>query len=298
MILYGKPVVDTIKSWLMRFFSLHTHAYIALIAVGDDLGSQVYMRNKKLFGESIWCKVLIDHFEEWDDTTQVSLYTNIQHSIQRYNWDPHCFGVIIQLPLPSILEPFQQELCNLIDPLKDIDMMHSSNFSYPIGIYPAVVEGCIALLHYYQLDTLYNKKITIIGQSNLVGKPLAHRCRSQWAKVYCFDKESSYDQIMLSCQHSEYIFSATGRVWLVDHRYIASKESELPHQQTFIDIWYGFDKFGKAAWDMIFDDLIDYVTNITPVPGGIWPLCVALLFNNAKRMKEYRDHTVIYWWSL
>lgn len=298
MILYGKPVVDTIRLWLIDFFSLHNRSYIALIAVGDDPGSKVYMRNKKVFGESVGCMVHIDHFVISDNSIQEVLYTDIKHTIEKHNLNPHCLGIIIQLPLPSIVSSFQQDLCNTIDPWKDIDMMNSCNFSYPIGIYPAVVEGCIALLRHYQLDTLYDTHVTVIGQSNLVGKPLAHRCRLQWAKVYCFDKESSYDRMILSCMQSEYLFSATGTVWLVDTRYTAPINSPLFRQQTLIDIWYGFDDKGKASWDMIFDNLIGQVKNITPVPGGIWPLCVALLFDNAKRMKEYKDSDILQKWSL
>lgn len=293
MILYGRPVKERITSSLCDFFGSNNSYYIAIIVVWDDLGSKVYIRNKQKYGESIGCRVVINHFEQpWSTNDQESinlLVSTLQDTIATHNTNENCIGIIIQLPLPHWLHPYQQQLCDCIDPRKDIDIMNSLNFP-PLQdtIYPAVVEWTITLLRYYQLDMIHDKQISIVGQSQLVGKPLTYRCRSQWAIVDCFDEQSSHEDIVSSCRSSEYIFSATGVAWLIDHSCITPSDQPLYRKQVCIDIGYGFDAQGKAVWDMVFDDMIDHVKAITPVPGGIWPLCVASLFDNARRMRLIR----------
>lgn len=279
MILYGKPVVESRKNQIIDFFSDKNGVYIAILFFGNNEWSRVYVRNKQKFGESVGCEVRIFGQEK------EYVYNEIVHFIHELNNDDRCLGILIQLPLPEWLQPYQQVLCDEIDSTKDIDAMTTQMMGkIATGkggtVYPAAVAATIELLKYYEIDNLRGKQVSILWQSNLIGKPMALYCIYQWAQVHSFGVDGDPKIMREVCKKSDYIISGTGVVGLVDKGF-------LSEWQIVIDIGYGFTKEGKATGDVKFDDVEQLVDGITPVPGGIWPLCVCELFGNVMKLKPH-----------
>lgn len=288
MILYGKPVIESKKKWLQDFFSSKKWCYIAILFFGGDEWSRVYVRNKVRFGNEVHCEVKIF----WQEKDYI--YSEIVELINILNADTLCLGILIQLPLPEWLRPYQQILCDMIDVKKDIDCMTSEmigkiSVARTDVVYPAAVSATIELLLFNKLDNLKGKQVSIIGQSNLIGKPLALYCINQWAQVHSFGIDWDVKIMKAICKRSDYIISATGVVGLVDEGFIncgRPKRSSLQSGwQIVIDIWYGFTKEGKATGDVKFEEVKDLVDAITPVPWGIGPMCVCELFGNVMKLK-------------
>lgn len=286
MILYGKPVVESRKNQIIDFFSNKNGVYIAILFFWNNEWSRVYVRNKQKFGESVGCEVRVFGQEK------EYAYNEIVHVIHELNNDDRCLGTLIQLPLPEWLQPYQQVLCDEIDSTKDIDAMTTQMMGkIATGkggvVYPAAVAATIELLKYYEIDNLRGKQVSILGQSNLIGKPMALYCIHQWAQVHSFGVDGNPKIMKEVCKKSDYIISATGVVGLVDKSFIKptnlSAEDKVA-RQIVIDIGYGFTKEGKATGDVKFDDIEQLVGGITPVPGGIWPLCVCELFGNVMKL--------------
>ena len=280
MILYSKPLIEEKTQALKDFFRAQKSPYIAIFFFGNDQGSKVYIRNKIKFGKEVWCEVKVYTDDDFSLVEWIELLQDIKNTIFTLNDDANCLGIIIQLPLPKHLQPFQQELCDLISDTKDIDCMTSMMVGkISVGrndvVYPAAVAATISLLHYYNLNTLKGKQVSIIGQSNLIGKPMALYCINQWAQVHSFGSDGDTETMKKICQESDYIISSTGVINLIDKDCIADHG-----KQVIVDVGYGFDADGKAAGDASFDEIKDSVKAISPVPGGVGPLCVYQLFEN------------------
>lgn len=127
--------------------------------------------------------------------------------------------------------------------------------------------------------------MSILGQSNLVGKPFAMYCINQGAQVHSFGIDGDPQVVKEFCKKSDYIISATGVIGLITKEYIREDQSQI-----IIDIGYGL-RDGKAMGDAVFDEVCDIVHAITPVPGGVGPLCVCQLFENAALLlKKHYKH--------
>jgi methylenetetrahydrofolate dehydrogenase (NADP+)/methenyltetrahydrofolate cyclohydrolase len=145
MILYAKPVIETKKWELKEFFSSYQDSYVAILFFGNDLWSEIYVRNKTRFGVEIGCKlVTFGQDKEYS-------YEDIIWLLKRLNIDDKCIGILIQLPLPEYLKEYQQEFCDLIDYGKDIDCMSSTMIGkiccgYEDAVLPAAVGATVSIL--------------------------------------------------------------------------------------------------------------------------------------------------------
>lgn len=280
MILYSKPLIEEKTQTLKEFFNKHKSSYIAILFFGENLWSKIYIKNKVKFGKEIGCEVKVFTDNDFKNTQWMQLIQDIKNKISQLNNDAHCLGIIIQLPLPKHLRAFQQELCDCISNEKDIDCMTSMMVGkISVGrndiVYPAAVWATISLLYYYNLKNIKGKQISIIGQSNLIGKPMALYCINQWAQVHSFWIDGDNETMKKVCRESDYIISSTGALNLIDKDCISDSG-----KQVIIDIGYTFATEGKAAWDVNFIEVKDEVYAISPVPGGVGPLCVYQLFEN------------------
>jgi methylenetetrahydrofolate dehydrogenase (NADP+)/methenyltetrahydrofolate cyclohydrolase len=139
------------------------------------------------FGEDIGCKVnIIGQVLDQAKRQKVEQANgdDIKSLILELNNDSDCIGIVIQLPLPDYLQSHQQEFCDMIEPSKDIDCMTSRMLGRVAAgrsdvVYPAAVGATIEMLRFYALDNLKGKQVSIIGQSNLIGKPMALYCIGQ-----------------------------------------------------------------------------------------------------------------------
>jgi len=313
MILSWKELSLQLKQELtdktVQFFG-DAKKYVAIIFLWDDYSSAAYVKHKKTYGDSIGLPVIVfgqnhaaahakdgvqydrNQAGKFDD---VGIYINqhydsvwkIMELIRYLNHDDECVGIIIQLPLPEQFEPYKEQLLAAITPQKDLDglgwvILWLSQMGL-VDFVPATPKAVLYLLEKYELDDFKGKTIAILGQSNVVGKPLAIECIKRWATVYTCNADTPPEQIKTIAKMADYIISSTGKVHLIDDSFVRSDNS-----QVIVDVGYGHID-GKPVGDVYIETIQDKVASYTPVPGGVGPLTVACIFANVFALQEYAD---------
>lgn len=263
MILYGAPVKEKIKEELMiRIKGLKKKPVLAIIQVGDREDSNIYIKQKQKFGAEIGAEVKYIKIIPGKDCIE---YENaVLKEIDKLNQDENINGIIIQLPLP---ESFNTEkILNSVLPAKDTDGLAASIDQVTT---PATARGVLALLDFYNIS-VKSKKIAVIGQSILAGKPISDELERMGAEVFRCDVNTK--NIPEICQSCDILISAVGKPGLITKEFV--KEGQI-----VVDV--GISKMeGKIAGDAVFSEIEPIVGAITPVPGGVGPLTVACLFLN------------------
>lgn len=290
LILDGRPHAAVMKEQLQQkathvFWS--KKVYMAIVFVWENSASNAYVGFKKKFGEDIGINVEVFGQDTETDFPQLDsrklkakswTQKEIIDLIQFLNSDPACVGIIVQLPLPDPLWADTSKITQHIDPSKDIDamggMIYGMDSFGTIDFLGATPQAAMTLLKEYDLDNVWGKMVSIVGQSNLIGKPLATHLMKKWATVLSFNSKSPKEEMYALCQQSDYIFACTGVIHVINEKYINNKKS-----QVIVDIGYGY-KDGKPVGDVQLDLIKDKVAAYTPIPGGVWPLTVASLFDN------------------
>jgi len=274
--------------------------YIAIIFLWEDYSSNVYVNHKKKYGEKIWISTIVFGQTSFDNSDSsnfrnLDLFINQEYNdvhqvielVQYLNYDPNCVGIIVQLPLPEKFQKSKNMILSTISPAKDIDWMWWVDVGLSsidlIDFLPATPKAVLYLLDQYNLWNLDWKAISILWQSNLVGKPLALECIKKWATVFSFNENSDINHIKEITKKSDYIFTCTWKVHLIDSLFIRDDNSQI-----IVDIGYGHID-GKPVGDVNFDDIQDKVAYITPVPWWVWPLTVACLFDNIFTLQEHKE---------
>lgn len=280
----AQQIKNELQQKVIQYFGEKYNKYIAILYFWDNSSSATYVKFKKRYGEAIgiWCKVFGQEKENWN-------FEKISEIIAHLNTDDDCVGIMIQLPLPKELQNHKEELLASITPEKDIDglwgIMSGLSAIDLVDFLPATPKAVIEILKTHNLDNLEGKNITIIGQSNLIGKPLAIECMKRWATVNCFNSMSDQDHLKATCKQSDIIISCTGVIHLVNEEFISN---DTPNTQIFIDVGYGHDKNGKAVWDIDLESIKDKVYAYTPLPWGIGPLTIASLFDNVFVLQDLK----------
>lgn len=296
IVLAGTPIVDDIVADIVRernILRANKDCYLAIIFVWDDSASTAYVRLKQKMGERT--QIPVEIFGQGEESWFADL-TNwkaqdfdsvetILDTIAFCNDDDRCVGILVQLPLPEHLWEHIDMIMQSIRPSKDVDALAGTVYGMDaLGIVDflgATPQAAMTLLDHYGLKDIAGKTVSILGQSNLTGKPLATHCMKLGATVYSFNKDSDQATMKQLCQESDYIFSCTGHVHLVDNSFIN------PHKkQVVVDIGYGY-KDGKPVWDVDIDCIKDNVYAYTPVPGGVGPLTVVSIFANIIKLSKY-----------
>lgn len=290
LILDGRPHAAVMKEQLQQktqdvFWS--RQVYMAIIFVWDNSASAAYVGFKKKFGDNIG--IAVEIFWQDDQTKfpylseqklQAKHWTvdDIVQVINFLNNDPNCVGIIVQLPLPDPLWADTAKITQHIHPSKDIDamgwMIYGMDSFGTIDFLGATPQAAMTLLKQYDLDNVWGKIVSIVGQSNLIGKPLATHLMKKWATVLSFNSKSPKQQMYELCKQSDYIFACTGVIHVVDENYINDTKNQI-----IVDIGYGYLD-GKPVGDVQLDNIKDKVAAYTPIPGGVGPLTVASLFAN------------------
>ena len=270
MILDGKVVADNIKQQLKEEIAASNKRPPNLIiyTVGDDPASKVYVRNKIKACEEVGIKV--EHFVTKPDITTEQLKELIKWDNEAVNRD----GIMVQLPLPEGFN--EREIIDAIDPSKDVDGLTTTNIgrlrSGQPCFQPCTARGVIDLLDYYGIE-IDGKDVTIIGRSNIVGKPLADLMMARGATVAQCHSRTSDVSFYTYC--SDIIVTAVGKAKFLTKDYICKDMVD-----TVIDVGINRDENGKLCGDVDFEGIKDKVNNITPVPGGVGPMTVAELLRN------------------
>lgn len=240
---------------------------LAVVLVGDNQASQVYVRNKKKACEYVGFKSL--SYELPESTTQEELLKLVDNLNERDDVD----GILVQLPLPSQID--EKTVTDRISPDKDVDGFHPVNVGSLVigdkGYVSCTPAGIIQLLKRSKID-IEGKECVIIGRSNIVGKPMALLMLRENATVTV--AHSRTRDLKTVCKRGDILIAAIGRAKMIGADYI--KDGAV-----VIDV--GMDRdpdTGKLCGDVDFDAVKDKVSAITPVPGGVGPMTIAMLMCN------------------
>ncbi|MDO4435580.1 MAG: bifunctional methylenetetrahydrofolate dehydrogenase/methenyltetrahydrofolate cyclohydrolase FolD [Cardiobacteriaceae bacterium] len=244
---------------------------LAVILVGNDPASEVYVRNKGIQAKEVGFRSLEIKLPE--TTTQSALLAEIQ----ALNDDASVHGILVQLPLPKHLD--SDLVLNHIAPEKDVDGFHPVNVGKlwtgnPISI-PCTPLGCSLLLKALCGDNLAGKRAIVIGRSNIVGKPMASLLLAMNATVTL--AHSKTQNLKALCQEADIVVAAVGVPELVQGDWI--KEGAIVLDVGINRIHHS-DGSAKLVGDVHFESAFPRASAITPVPGGIGPMTIACLLKN------------------
>lgn len=239
---------------------------LAVIIVGDDPASQVYVRNKERACEEVG--FYSEKFALPASTTQEEL----NNLVKELNKRPEISGILCQLPLPDHLD--DKEVINLIDPLKDVDAFHPVNVGeIMIGDYsflPCTPAGVMELIHHTGID-ITGKKAVVMGRSNIVGKPMAMLLLHENATVeITHSKTVNLKEITKT---ADILVAAIGKAKFVT-------ADMVKDGAVVIDVGMNRDENGKLCGDVDFENVKDKCSFITPVPGGVGPMTISMLMRN------------------
>ena len=243
---------------------------LAVILVGEDPASQVYVRNKEKF--AIECGFKSETFRLSAETTQAALLKLIDD----LNNDATIHGILVQLPLPKHLH--EEEVLNAINPLKDVDGFHPVNIGQlSIGkpyLIPCTPLGSLLLLQDKLGKDLSGKHAVIVGRSNIVGKPMMQLLLSQNCTVTI--AHSRTKDVASLCREADIVVAAVGVPKLV-------KGDWIKKGAAVIDVGINrIEEDGKTrlVGDVDFDEAVKNAAYIAPVPGGVGPMTIACLLRN------------------
>ena len=241
-------------------------ACLAVIIVGDDPASRVYVNNKKKA-----CALTGIRSEEYalpEETTEQELLS----LIDRLNADEKVNGILCQLPLPKHID--ENTVIERIDSKKDVDMFSCVNVGkmwVGDGVFlPCTPAGVMELLAYYDIDPS-GKNCVVIGRSNIVGKPMACLLLEKNATVtVCHSKTRNLAGI---CRRADIIVAAVGRAKFVT-------ADMVKDGAVVVDVGINRNEDGKLCGDVDFENVKEKASYITPVPGGCGPMTIAMLMKN------------------
>lgn len=240
---------------------------LAVVIVGDDSASRVYVNNKKKACE--YCGILSEEYALPGETTEEELLA----LVEELNNKETIHGILVQLPLPKHIN--EETIINAIRPEKDVDAFHPTNVGkIMIGNFdflPCTPAGVMELLDEAGID-LCGKHCVVIGRSNIVGKPQAMLLLHKNATVtICHSKTANLKEV---ARTADVLVVAVGRAKMVNEEYI--KDGAV-----VIDVGMDRDENGKLCGDVDFDSACKKASYITPVPGGVGPMTIATLMKNA-----------------
>ena len=238
---------------------------LATVLVGEDPASAVYVRNKNKICTEIG-------FQSYGQNLPAeTIETKLLELIKELNENDAVNGILVQLPLPDHID--EEKVLLAIDPEKDVDGFHPINVGkLAIGnalLTPCTPTGIIALLDYYGIE-IAGKHAVVLGRSNIVGKPVANLLLQRHATVtICHSKTTNLKEVTLQ---ADILIAAVGRPHFVGSEMV--KEGAV-----VIDV--GINRVdGKLIGDVEFDPVAEKAAYITPVPGGVGPMTIALLMEN------------------
>lgn len=270
MILDGKKTSNRIKTELkekvVHLAEKGIVPCLAVVIVGEDPASKVYVNSKKKACEMIGIKSL--SYELAEETTEVELL----ELVQRLNNDPKVNGILVQLPLPKHIN--EDAIIMAIDPNKDVDGFHPVNVGNLSignkGFISCTPYGIIELMKRYEIP-IEGTNCVIVGRSNIVGKPISMLLLRENATVtICHSKTKDLKSV---CKNADILIAAIGRPKMITADYV--KEGAV-----IIDVGINRLEDGSLCGDVDYKDVFDKASYITPVPGGIGPMTIAMLMKN------------------
>ena len=283
-ILDGKKIASEIRADLAKkidAMSGENMPVLAVVLVGENDASKVYVRNKKkaALEVGIGCEVV-----ELNDTIGENALLEVVHEL---NDNPHINGIIVQLPLPQHINPLK--ILSAISPEKDVDGFNPYNAGLlackePDAVVSATPKGILKLLQASDVD-LAGKHAVIIGRSNIVGRPTAMLLLNNDCTVtVAHSKTTNLPELV---KNADIVVAACGCAKLV-------KKDWIKKGAVVIDV--GINRVdGKLCGDVDFEEVCEVASFITPVPGGVGPMTVVMLLENTyeaacRQMKNHHNH--------
>lgn len=248
---------------------------LAVVIVGDDPASRVYVNNKKKACEL--CGIKSFEYALPDDTTEEELL----ELVDSLNENRSINGILVQLPLPKHLN--EEKIIERISPLKDVDAFHAINVGkIMIGNYaflPCTPAGCMELIHSTGID-VSGKECVVIGRSNIVGKPMAMLLLHENGTVtVCHSRTKNLAEV---CRRADILVAAVGKANFVT-------ADMVKPGAVVIDVGINRLENGKLCGDVKFDEVSETAGYITPVPGGVGPMTIAMLMKNTVMAKRIQS---------
>lgn len=256
-------IIDTLKGMVKI---MNKQPCLAVILVGNDKASKIYVENKKRVCDDIGIKSLIFELENSIEEKELLVLIN------KLNKDKEVNGILVQLPLPQHIN--KEKIIGTINTKKDVDCFHP----YNIGkidkedklFVPCTALGCIEILKKCNVE-IEGKRCVVLGRSDIVGKPVANLMLKENATVtICHSKTKNLKEI---CKDADIIISAIGKPKFI-------KKDMVKEGAVILDVGINRDCTDKLCGDVDIDDVIDKVSMITPVPKGLGLMTVAMLMKN------------------
>lgn len=277
--LSGKPISQKMKMSIHDgILSLPSKPGLAVVTVGDDPASKVYVKNKEEACREVgivWKQVSLSEKVSEEEIFSV---------ISRLNLDPEIHGILVQVPLPQHLSHLESAIVDAIDPKKDVDAFHPFNVGKFVSckgtacdtlLLPPTPYGIIRLLEEYSIP-ISGRHVVILGRSNLVGKPVSLLMLARDATVtVCHTKTENLKEIS---KQADILIIAIGKPHSIDASFV--KEGAV-----VVDVGINWSESGVVG-DVDEKSLNGKVSALTPVPGGVGPMTIAILLENV--LKAYR----------
>lgn len=241
---------------------------LAVIIVGENPASQVYVRNKHKA-----CTEL-GFYSEGVELPATTTREELLAEIQRLNNDEKIHGILVQLPLPKDLQPYESEVLEAINPLKDVDGFHPVNVGRLVigqkALVPCTPHGCLRMLELAKIP-VEGANAVIIGRSNIVGKPMLHLLLGKNATVtICHSRTKNLAEIT---RQADILVAAVGKAGFVT-------ADMVKPGAAVIDVGINRIAPKKLVGDVDFEAVKEVAGAITPVPGGVGLLTIAMLMQN------------------
>ncbi|MCR4690836.1 MAG: bifunctional methylenetetrahydrofolate dehydrogenase/methenyltetrahydrofolate cyclohydrolase FolD [Lachnospiraceae bacterium] len=259
-------IKDEVKEQVEKLKQQGKEVTLAVILVGNDPASSVYVGNKKKACE--YTGIRSESYELPEDTTQEKLLA----LVEELNGRDDVNGILVQLPLPAHID--EKTVIDTISPDKDVDCFHPQSVGRMCigekGFLPCTPAGIIELLKRSDVE-ITGKHCVIIGRSNIVGKPMAMLMLRENATVtICHSKTKDLKEV---CKSADILIVAIGKPKMIDSSYV--KEGAV-----VIDVGIHRLEGKKLCGDVDFEDVKEVAGAITPVPGGVGPMTIAMLMKN------------------
>lgn len=274
--LIAKAVRDEVRVGVAEFVARHGRAPgLHVVLAGEDPASAVYVRNKEKAALEVGIAGAVHRLPASVSETELLAL------VERLNRDPAVDGILVQLPMPKGIR--SDAVLDSIDPAKDVDGFHPVSvgalWTGKAGLVPCTPRGCMRLLKEAGAQ-LVGARAVVIGRSNIVGKPLAALLLSEHATVTVAHSRSR--ELPALCREADVLVAAVGRAKMV-------KADWVKPGAIVIDVGMNRDENGKLCGDVDFADVEPTAGAITPVPGGVGPMTIAMLLENTLEAARRRS---------
>ena len=263
----GKEIAKKIKDKIKQEAeSLEKKPGLAVIIIGENPASKIYIKHKERACE------YVGFYSEKIELPEETTENGLLDIVEKLNKDDKIHGILVQLPLPEHID--EDKIISAINPEKDVDGFHPISMGNLLigkkGFIPCTPKGIIKLIESAGVD-IQGKDAVVIGRSNIVGKPIAMLLMRKNATVtICHSKTKNIKEV---CKRADILVVAIGRANFVT-------EDMVKEGAVVIDVGINRLENGKLAGDVDYENVKNKVSFITPVPGGVGPMTIAMLMQN------------------